>query len=851
MILFLLIAAAVTNPPQITFSQDSSQAARRSLANKFADTVSVKDAPWLAVGDGSANDAGAINAALTAHTGLVHLPASSSCYNVGSTTITIPSGRTLQGEGYGSPGNGAACITYTGSGCAILFESTKNAALLNLDVHVNSASSTAAGVCFSSGTSNAEFNRVENVSITADQVRVSGQVGLLINDTSHGVFWNHFRMLRFKSWDTSLFMSATGNTQGVNSNQFYDLMSYAHNTAYLLRSGNKQVTDNRFHGLTCSRSDATQLGTTHCLMMGDDNVGGIFGNSVYGLDNDSGSPDVCGVLGTTSGANYVDATCASGGGFQDNSTSGFANGVFNHQGLGSVTNLLSVGNLVTSKGAVITGTVFAGPTGTTGNPGGTVQVFGGVGSPGQPGGPLQLFGGTAGTGNAKAGDVLLTPGSPTGTGTSGTAVIGPTSGGGIGSGVRIRSSRVIIGSKPFGPIDCAGANLGPTISQILDSSLFSCATTQTITTPSAQGTNGIIQNLPGSASFTNGPVAVGDEFDLLTMISTAHANFTLVGGAGVTLLGNVVANKSTALVRCEVTSITTNAETMTCRAAGAVGGLDGSQITTGSVSQAVGGTGRSSAVTCAAGDFITSNGTTYSCATPAGSGVSLSTANTWTATQTHTPSTTNTSGVVGNANGSSPFNAGIKGNADASGGSSPGGLFLGSTTGRALVATGGIGMVASQISGGGGTGSGDNGTALILSAPGGGTGTGAGNGYALSMSGNTIKPPMLMSATGANPTAPDVGGVWTLEDGTNATALKFRSSGAGGVSPATYILAPLVANSVSFTTSTTVTLPSNNMTCVCGAKSGGGLPTCDVSGTTLTIAQTGTHSVAYQCLMTQ
>lgn len=50
-----------------------------------------------------------------------------------------------------------------------------------------------------------------------------------------------------------------------------------------------------------------------------------------------------------------------------------------------------------------------------------------------------------------------------------------------------------------------------------------------------------------------------------------------------------------------------------------ISALDTGDITTGTLSQARGGTG-AGALTCGAGDFLTSNGTAYSCATPSGGG---------------------------------------------------------------------------------------------------------------------------------------------------------------------------------------------------------------------------------------
>lgn len=50
-----------------------------------------------------------------------------------------------------------------------------------------------------------------------------------------------------------------------------------------------------------------------------------------------------------------------------------------------------------------------------------------------------------------------------------------------------------------------------------------------------------------------------------------------------------------------------------------ISALDTGDITTGTLSQARGGTG-AGALTCSAGEFLTSNGTAYSCATPSGGG---------------------------------------------------------------------------------------------------------------------------------------------------------------------------------------------------------------------------------------
>lgn len=561
----LLLAGAVTNPAQITFSHDSTQSSRRALSDKLSDNISVKDAPFLAKGDGSSLDASAINTAIALGQNTIYLPASTHCYNLGNSTLMMAAGVTVRGAGYGSPGLGATCLNYTGTGCAVLFDSVSRAALLDLDIQLNTTSSTAAGVCYASTTNVAEWNRVENVSITPVIARTTGQIGLWLEDTGNGVFLNRFSNITFRFFDVSLYMHATGTTQGVNDNRFFDINSYAHNTAYILRAGNKQISDNKFYGLFCQRADATMVGTATCLLMGDDNVAGVFGNSVYGLTSDQGAPSVCGVLGTTSGANLVEAICESGGGFVDNAgptTSSFGNRVYNQTSNGAFVGQLSIPNLITTRGAQLSATIVNGVLGGgTSGAGGVLQIQGGAASSAATaGGDLQLTGGVGAASNGNSGNVLIAPGARTGTGLSGTVVIGPSSGQSSSSGLRIRSARVTIANKPFAATDCAAANLTPNVSLTLDDSIFTCATAQTVTMPSAQGAAGLVQSLPTMAGAVT---AVGDIFEF-QLVSTAAANFTLVGGVGTTIVGNAAVNNSGRIVRCRVTSVTSGSETLTC-----------------------------------------------------------------------------------------------------------------------------------------------------------------------------------------------------------------------------------------------------------------------------------------------
>lgn len=434
----LLLAGAVTNPSQMTFSHDSTQSSRRAISSKLSDIVSVKDAPFNAKADGSNDDSAAINAAGARAQNTIYLPASSSCYNIGATTIVVPGGVFLRGDGMGGPGQGATCITYTGTGCAILYESVQHSGAMGIDIQVNSASSTAAGVCLKSTNSVTEFITLRSLSIRATgTARVTGQIGLWFDDVSNGVFWNSAGDIVFQGWDTALLLQG-GAVQGANDNTFVNLMSYGHNTAFRLISTGF-VNDNDFHGLKCSRSDGTMVGTQSCLLVADDGSAS-FGNRFYSVVADQGTPAVCATFGTNARANKLEVNCESGGPVTDNNTTAFPNTIMDAvQGTSVIHSI---------KGAAVSG---------------------------------------------GASDLLLAGGAKVAT-FDGTVVLG-TPAQTLKAGVRVASS-TMTSFKPFAATDCAGATLSPTTSSLLQASIFTCGTVQTFNIPAIQGANGIVQNLP-------------------------------------------------------------------------------------------------------------------------------------------------------------------------------------------------------------------------------------------------------------------------------------------------------------------------------------------------------------------
>jgi|GEM_PF-1969004 hypothetical protein len=126
-----------------------------------------------------------------------------------------------------------------------------------------------------------------------------------------------------------------------------------------------------------------------------------------------------------------------------------------------------------------------------------------------------------------------------------------------GNGVRIGASRVITANKPTAPIDCAAGNLTPSVTQMFEAGIFTCATAQSLTLPTAQGASGLVQALPGTP-------AVGDTFTFVMAENHATNAFTLVAGTGATIYGIATNTNGNRVWTCRVTSVTGGSETITC-----------------------------------------------------------------------------------------------------------------------------------------------------------------------------------------------------------------------------------------------------------------------------------------------
>jgi hypothetical protein len=221
--LALLIAAAISNPSQISYTANSG--VQRSLASKLSDIVTVCD---FEAACPSGND--------------------------------VPTLTSLEGSGMA-----ATILLYSGTGCAVTIDSTKFARLANLEIQTTSTASTVRGACVTSSTGNTQNFRMENIYFLQNSgtSRNSGQIALLVDGSVNGVYWSWFRGLFANLWDTS-YRDAGDNTNQGNSNHF-EVVSAAANTPFYVSRGNDNYVE-----VHCTTSDATlNSGTQVCLTVGD------------------------------------------------------------------------------------------------------------------------------------------------------------------------------------------------------------------------------------------------------------------------------------------------------------------------------------------------------------------------------------------------------------------------------------------------------------------------------------------------------------------------------------------------------------------------------------------------------
>ncbi|MDG5495961.1 glycosyl hydrolase family 28-related protein [Niveispirillum sp. BGYR6] len=207
-------------PTTAQASAHGAGAVARPVADKLRDLVSVRD--FGAVGDGVADDTGAILAALAAHRS-VFLPAGT--YRT-SATITLGYGQTLYGEGEGSVIQARASAydpvnlpEYPSQFNAVEMVDGY-AALRNLRI-VGGAS----GVKIYGRDGPAVKNVVENISIW------DSLIGLVLDgydDTNRPCYWNHIaRVLVARPALHGVLLTVEGDGDTPNANKFQDVRVYS------------------------------------------------------------------------------------------------------------------------------------------------------------------------------------------------------------------------------------------------------------------------------------------------------------------------------------------------------------------------------------------------------------------------------------------------------------------------------------------------------------------------------------------------------------------------------------------------------------------------------------------------
>ena len=270
------------------------------------------------------------------------------------------------------------------------------------------------------------------------------------------------------------------------------------------------------------------------------------------------------------GGSYAIITGAGGA----EAVAGAGNSVGGNGGLYSITGgnggavSVSTGTNLGGNGGGITlttgtGGAAAATAGTdTGGVGGTLNLIAGPGGNGAEtggaGGAINITAGNGGTGgNVAAGSIAILPGTATGTGAAGSVTVGRAGVGANGGGVRTAASRVILANKPTAAVD-ASSGITATVAEIFEAGIFTSTQTASITLPTAAGSTGIVQGMPGTP-------AVGDIIEIVVACSHATQVVTLVAGTGSTLFGlaTTAPGGGNRIWRGRVTSITGGSETIT------------------------------------------------------------------------------------------------------------------------------------------------------------------------------------------------------------------------------------------------------------------------------------------------
>ena len=198
---------------QVTFLASGTGAVQRTALTKFRDTVSVKD--FGAVGDGVADDAAAITAAIA--TGkAVYLPTGT--YKV-LTTIVIPTQAMIFGDGKVKTKILAGTI-----GMTVMASTTivRNACLRDFTIEPASLSGYGGiGLLVDSFAQ----SHIENIQINGFRNGSTG-IGIKFLNTYGGCYFNNLINLHLENSDTALLMTGATNATAVGYMNFSNLVVY-------------------------------------------------------------------------------------------------------------------------------------------------------------------------------------------------------------------------------------------------------------------------------------------------------------------------------------------------------------------------------------------------------------------------------------------------------------------------------------------------------------------------------------------------------------------------------------------------------------------------------------------------
>lgn len=189
--------------------------------------------------NGSADDSPKIQACLNNQQACI-IPAAT-C-SVGTTTITIPSGKALLGL---TPGS--SILKYTGANCAVANDGGQFDILADFEIQALGNSATLHGLCFTNVGGPTLWNKVRNVHILGGQnPPVAGSSAVYVHSTTgNSLYYNEFPGLVTRFWDHSVELSGDVGSGGANANWFPALSS---SVATMGVDFNKFASDNYVQG---------------------------------------------------------------------------------------------------------------------------------------------------------------------------------------------------------------------------------------------------------------------------------------------------------------------------------------------------------------------------------------------------------------------------------------------------------------------------------------------------------------------------------------------------------------------------------------------------------------------------